>query len=385
MVCMDDSAFDRRKAEKPGGSFHVIICPPASFLKNIDSKANLDIIWQLALLQRNDFILRSPKGRFDVRTRQGKVLLTALANELLILRNPLVAKHPNIVDLVGVCWDVKNTDEKVMTPVFVMETAGLGNLNVYMKQNPSVSLRERLRLAIQITQGVLMLHDIGVIHCDLKPDNILIFENLASEDLASGDPVSKRLKHGSHRTVAKVSDFDSALLLSEIGERIRIPSGTILWQSPSAKTMLDHRGLVLADLYSLGLLLFVVLSWTEGNMILQEVMKHGYKGFSFEELKDTENIITIVVGMMDQANKSNPEQPRYTADILDLATMLFHFTLSLEASMQLSGVVDVLKLLRVMLHKLFVEKSALDPGFLETMDDFDMDIYLSPGTIHFKI
>lgn len=158
--------------------------------------------------------------------------------ELQILRHPHIQGHENIVNVLGVCW--RSVRDQVM-PTFVMELAH-DNLPAMMESNHDMSTHTLLRLAIDICAGVSALHEVGIIHGDIKPTNILIFR----------DP---ELEY-----IAKISDFGSSLLKTDIKEPIRRPFSSGIWQAPECTEALNGNQLIAADTFSLALLITQTLS-----------------------------------------------------------------------------------------------------------------------------
>lgn len=104
-----------------------------------------------------------------------------------------------------------------------------------------LSLRERVKLLIRVTEGVQHAHQKGVIHRDLKPGNILI-SNVA------GEPVPKIIDFG---IAARTSDEGTQAML--------VAAGTPGYMSPeqvSPDMDVDSR----SDVYSLGAILFELVS-----------------------------------------------------------------------------------------------------------------------------
>ena len=56
----------------------------------------------------------------------------------------------------------------------VMEKLGMSLKDMLMNIDDSFCLVDTLKIGIQLINLVEKLHKIGYIHCDLKPDNILI-------------------------------------------------------------------------------------------------------------------------------------------------------------------------------------------------------------------
>lgn len=82
-------------------------------------------------------------------------------------------------------------------PFFVMDFVTGGTLA--SRVTPQVSTAEALRLAIESSRAVQVLHDAGVLHRDVKPSNLLVGddEHVLVADLGS----AKRLAEGSGVTV----------------------------------------------------------------------------------------------------------------------------------------------------------------------------------------
>ncbi|MBN8430262.1 protein kinase [Microbulbifer salipaludis] len=143
--------------------------------------------------------------------------------------------HPNIVAL----HDVLEDNGSV---ALVMEYIEGTTLRAWMRER-SPSLQQKLSLLMQICLGLSEAHSLGIIHRDLKSDNILIAEN------AKGEPVAKITDFG----IAKSQQLDEKTLTAE-----NQLAGTITAMSPEqilGKT-LDAR----SDLFSLGTIAFELLT-----------------------------------------------------------------------------------------------------------------------------
>ena len=98
--------------------------------------------------------------------------------------------HPNLVVYVD-SFRTKATGwsslfRKYGLSCIVMEYCNCGNLNDYViKEKPITSVR--LRFTRQIASAVQFLHQHGVVHRDLKPDNILITMHDSQANLKVGD------------------------------------------------------------------------------------------------------------------------------------------------------------------------------------------------------
>lgn len=146
-------------------------------------------------------------------------------------------RHPNIVEV----HDGGMTAESPPRPFFVMESlSGLPLRALFREVRGGVGVMSALRIMIGILSGLHYAHVAGVVHRDIKPDNIFLH------------------KSGADVTVPKILDFGIAHLL--LGRRFtgRMFLGTPRYASPeqlrggnvSAKT----------DIYAAGLLFFELLT-----------------------------------------------------------------------------------------------------------------------------
>lgn len=96
-----------------------------------------------------------------------------------------LAPHPNIVTLYGVGCECAD-QYGLRLPALLTPLAAHGNLENYIRQRPPppdedceysvLGLQEPLCFCLQISSGLEFLHHHGVIHSDLKPKNVLVYE-----------------------------------------------------------------------------------------------------------------------------------------------------------------------------------------------------------------
>jgi tetratricopeptide (TPR) repeat protein len=127
-----------------------------------------------------------------------------------------------------------------------------------------LSTEDRLRLFVQVCEGVQHAHQKGIIHRDLKPSNILV-------TLQDGRPVPKIIDFG----VAKATDhrLTEKTLFTQIGQLIGTPAYMSPEQAEATQQDVDTR----TDVYSLGVILYELLV---GALPFEprELRREGYHG-----------------------------------------------------------------------------------------------------------
>ncbi|KAK1234467.1 hypothetical protein PQX77_002321 [Marasmius sp. AFHP31] len=144
--------------------------------------------------------------------------------EIRALLHSPIRYHPNIVRMIGMSWD-------------------LGTLE-HLQLNERLPFRVKKKLCWDVSNGLSILHAWGVVHGDLKHENVLIFKNKGD------DPDIPYL--------AKLADFGGSVMDLE-KEGTTLHMGTPPYDAPEAWTKLDGEGIKLTDVSSLGLLFWRTL------------------------------------------------------------------------------------------------------------------------------
>ena len=154
--------------------------------------------------------------------------------------------HPNIVAV----YDVSHNDA---VEYIVMELVDGITLKQYMDRRGALSWKEAVHFSKQITKALAHAHERGIIHRDIKPQNIML------------------LRDGT----IKISDFGIAALENEIHESNGQAIGSIHYIAPEQARgeCPDAR----SDIYSLGVVMYEMLTGEQpytGDTLGEIAVKH---------------------------------------------------------------------------------------------------------------
>ena len=138
--------------------------------------------------------------------------------------------HPNVVTVYDVGQDG-------IRHYIVMEYVDGQDLKTWIRRKSRLDVQETLDLIIQICAGVGHAHKAGIIHCDIKPQNVLVTKDAR----------------------AKVTDFGIARALSESG----ITESDTVWGSPlyfSPEQAAGEPPAPSSDVYSIGITMYEMLA-----------------------------------------------------------------------------------------------------------------------------
>ena len=131
-----------------------------------------------------------------------------------------------VVQLLDVGWDSK-------PPYFVMEYVESGSLDDHLKEHGPMPANEAIDVFRDVATGLLHAHGKGVLHCDIKPANILLDQD--------------------HKP--RLADFGQSRMSHEQTPAL----GTLFYMAPE-QADLDAAPDVKWDVYALGAVLFCMLT-----------------------------------------------------------------------------------------------------------------------------
>jgi serine/threonine protein kinase len=195
----------------------------------------------------------------------------ATTREYQTLSHPPLVKHKNIVKLLGLTWSKRKGrgQKESVIPTLFLEWAELGTLKSFQRSGNGLRYKEKLKIVMDVSEGLRALHNSGIVHCDIKPENILIFP------------------HENGRFLAKITDFDACIFTSEVDGTASLQDGTKTYSAPESSRSILVDDLPKVDIYSFGILVWQV--FLDGRSFI-ELMGPVLEGgtLSVDTLKSTD-------------------------------------------------------------------------------------------------
>ncbi|KAL6719266.1 hypothetical protein ACLMJK_003505 [Lecanora helva] len=193
--------------------------------------------------------------------------MRSVLTEFHALIYPPLMRHLNVIDFLGFAWGSNPFSSFQKLPAIVVEYAEHGTLTNLFVKNPNVSSTQRQFLALDIAQGLLALHQTGLIHGDVKADNALI------------------CPHPDRQYIAKIADFGFSIVQETENENIPM-GGTRPWMAPEVlKGPVPVQILPKTDIFSFGLLCWVIFLGGANPIDCFSADQSTSKAVHFEKIK----------------------------------------------------------------------------------------------------
>jgi len=120
------------------------------------------------LVEKNNKYYAMKILKIDTTDKSQEIKIQRFIREAEILSQ---IQHPNIVKIINV--GLSETDK---TPYIIMEFISGQSLDLLIKEKKFL-LNEKIDIIIQIAKALKAIHDIGILHRDVKPANIILTDN----------------------------------------------------------------------------------------------------------------------------------------------------------------------------------------------------------------
>lgn len=217
---------------------------PYEFVRSIGAGAMGEVFEIKHKTMGRRLVLKSPRLKLGA---QPHALVEAQVERMRIEAQAAARlSHPNVVSAVDYWMSSDGS------PCFVMEFLNGSTLAEELRRHQRLPILAATKYAIQVLSALGAAHGLGVVHRDIKPENLFVCQ------------VPGRMPR------IKVLDFGIARVLPDAATGAPAPLpvptvtgamvGTPRFMSPEA--LMGHRVDLRADIYSLGIVLYVMLAGT---------------------------------------------------------------------------------------------------------------------------
>ncbi|KAH8671940.1 kinase-like domain-containing protein [Tricladium varicosporioides] len=249
----------------------------------------------------------------------------AIIYELIALE--LLAEHPNVIDLLGVSWETDQETEQVW-PVLLTERSFCGNMSEFLNSEDGTVLNnwDKLRLCAEVAMACAAMHSLGIIHGDIKQENVLIFPTNGG-------------------FCGKLIDFGFSCLGMSEKDMIQVAC-TRPWQAPEhcINTRVTMSCARLMDIYSFGMLLCrTFLSDQLPELVGRfrndiDIEEHQSLVTLTEELKMTDRFLDLVLEALESCSVIEE-------DCREILQHLFRVTLQHDPSLRAQSFQSIISII----------------------------------------
>jgi serine/threonine protein kinase len=202
--------------------------------------------------------------------------LQSVLTELHALIYPTLFHHANIIDFLGISWGSNPFSPAHKLPAIIVEYAQHGTLADFLRENPSEGYKTRHILALDVARGISALHQAGLVHGDVKAENVLVCA-------AQGRPC-----------IAKIADFGFSIVEVTEGTEVWM-GGTNPWRAPETSVPVPVKEAKQSDVYSLGLLLWVIVLGGKNpfDFIIANIAEDLARHEEVERLKTSDELLEV--------------------------------------------------------------------------------------------
>ncbi|TIC94185.1 Leucine-rich repeat serine/threonine-protein kinase 2 [Colletotrichum higginsianum] len=144
-------------------------------VQHVTSEETAPILPANTVLALKIFIARPVFGSSSATRESRSDVYATIVREIKVIGHPLLRGHENIAQLRFIAWS-----EKQPFPMLAMELGNYGTLDHIIRSrgsDSSLSSRQKQHITLDIAVGLRAIHQVGFMHGDLKPENIIVMNH----------------------------------------------------------------------------------------------------------------------------------------------------------------------------------------------------------------